>query len=279
MTSVIVKSDAPGASALVREYRRVHALDRLDIAVTIDKKPVREKEGVHIAFSFAVPGATVRVDTGWAWVRPEADQIEGACRDFLCARDSVDVSNGEFGVTWTSLDAPLVEFGSLTDETPRESERRVWRRKLEPSTTLFSYAMNNYWHTNYKADQEGPMTLRYAVSPHLGSDPATARKLAAEASTPLIPVAADADRPAPRFPLTVEPGPVVATSLKPAADGRSWLLRLYNASDRPAPVRLSGEAVARGRVFLSDIDGAAGPRLSSPPDLPPSGILTLLIHR
>jgi hypothetical protein len=279
VTSVIVKSDAPGASALVREYRRVHALDRLDIAVTIDKKPVREKEGVHIAFPFAVPGATVRVDTGWAWVRPEADQIEGACRDFLCARDSVDVSNGEFGVTWTSLDAPLVEFGSLTDETPRESERRVWRRKLEPSTTLFSYAMNNYWHTNYKADQEGPMTLRYAVSPHLGSDPATARKLAAEASTPLIPVAADADRPAPRFPLTVEPGPVVATSLKPAADGRSWLLRLYNASDRPAPVRLSGEAVARGRVFLSDIDGAAGPRLSSPPDLPPSGILTLLIHR
>jgi hypothetical protein len=247
--------------------------------VTVDKAPVREKESVHIAFPFAVPGATVRVDTGWAWARPEADQIEGACRDFLCARESVDVSNGEYGLTWTSLDAPLVEFGALTDETPRESERRVWRRKLEPSTTLFSYAMNNYWHTNYKADQAGPVTLRYSVSPHLGSDPATAKRLAAEASTPLIPVAADPDHPSPRFPLTVEPGPVVATSLKPAADGKSWLLRLYNASDRPAPVRLSGEAVARGRVFLCDIDGASPAPLHSSLDLPPSGILTVLILR
>ncbi|MCK7483887.1 MAG: hypothetical protein M0C28_48030 [Candidatus Moduliflexus flocculans] len=79
-------------------------------------------------------------------------------------------------MTWTSIDAPLVEIGALTDETPRESERRVWRRKLEPSATLFSYAMNNYWHTNYKADQEGPVTLRYAVSPHLGSDPAVGQE-------------------------------------------------------------------------------------------------------
>ena len=279
LTTIAVRSQAPGARGLLREYRVVRGLDRLDIAVTVDKTPVREKEGVHIAFPFAVPGAIVRVDTGWAWARPEADQIEGACRDFLCARDSVDVSNGEYGLTWTSLDAPLVEFGALTDETPRESERRVWRRKLEPSATLFSYVMNNYWHTNYKADQAGPVTLRYAVSPHPGSDPATAKRLAAEASTPLIPVAADPDRLSPRFPLTVEPGPVVATSLKPAADGKSWLLRLYNASDRPAPVRLSGEAVARGRVFLSDIDGASSAPLPSSLDLPPSGLLTLLIRQ
>ena len=279
LTSFSTRSQAPGARGLLREYRVVRGLDRVDIAVTVDKTPVREKEGVHIAFPFAVPGATVLVDTGWAWARPEADQIEGACRDFLCARDSVDVSNAEYGLTWTSLDAPLVEFGAITDETPRESERRIWRRALEPSTTIFSYAMNNYWHTNYKADQEGPVTLRYAVSPHLGSDPATAKRLAAEASTPLIPVAADPDRPSPRFPLTVEPGPVIATSLKPAADGKSWLLRLYNASDRPAPVRLSGEAVARGRVFLSDIDGASSAPLPSSLDLPPSGLLTVLILR
>lgn len=279
LTTIAVRSQAPGAQGLLREYRVVRGLGRLDIAVTVDKTPVREKEGVHIAFPFAVPGATVRVDTGWAWARPEADQIEGACRDFLCARDSVDLSNGEYGLTWTSLDAPLVEFGAITDETPRESERRIWRRALEPSTTLFSFAMNNYWHTNYKADQAGPVTLRYAVSPHVGSDPAPAKKLAAEAATPLVPIAADPDRPAPRFPLTVEQGPVVATSLKPAADGKSWLLRLYNASDRPAPVRLSGEAIARGRVFLSDIDGASAAPLPSSLDLPPSGLLTLLIRQ
>ncbi len=279
LTSIIARSGAPGAEKLVREYRRVHALDRLDIAVTIDKTLVRDKESVHIAFPFAVPGGAARVDGGWASVRPEIDQLEGACRDFFCARDSVDISNGEFGVTWTSLDAPLVEIGAMTDETPRNGERRAWRRRIEPSTTVFSYAMNNYWHTNYKADQPGPVTLRYAVSPHLGSDPATAKKLALEAATPLVAVTADPRRPPPIFPIAVGPGPIVALTLKPAAGESGWVLRLYNASDRPAPLRLSGEAFERDRVFLSDIDGAAAAPLTAPLEVPAFGILTLRVSR
>ena len=279
VNSIVLRSDAPGAKGLLREYRFVEGLDRLDVAVTLDKEKVREKEGVHIAFPFAVPGGAARVDVGWASVRPEADQIEGACRDFFGARDSVDFSNGEFGVTWTSLDAPLVEIGALTDETPRTSERRVWLRKLEPSTTLFSYAMNNYWHTNYTADQEGPVILRYAVSPHLGSDPATAKRRGLEAATPLVAVAADPAAPTPRFPLTIEPGSIIATSLRPTADGQAWILRLYNASARPETLKLSGEAADRGRVFLSDVDGAEGPSLPASLEVPPSGILTLRIIR
>jgi len=277
VSSLVVESAAPGTRGLVREYRVVDGLARLEIAVTIDKAKVRDKEGVHIAFPFAVPGATARVDVGWGVVRPETDQIEGACRDFFCARDSVDISNGEYGLTWTSIDAPLVEIGAVTDETPRRSERRSWQRTIAPSTRLFSYVMNNYWHTNYKADQEGPVTLRYAVTPHRGSDTAAAKRLAAEAATPLVAIEADASSAAPQFPLAVGPGPFVATRLKPSADGKAWILRLFNASGSPAPVRLSGEAFDQGRVFLSGLDEAAGPRVSSPPEVPGFGILTLLI--
>jgi alpha-mannosidase len=279
VASLVVTSDAPGTKGLVREYRVVDGLDRLDIAVTLDKKRIREKEAVHIAFPFAVPRGAARVDVGWGFVRPEADQLAGACRDFFCARDAVDVSNGDFGVTWTALDAPLVEVGAITDETPRESERRVWLRKLEPSTTLFSYAMNNYWHTNYKADQEGPVTLRYTVSPHRGSDTAAAKKLSLEAATPLVPVLADAASPVPSFPLSVRTASFVATSLKPSADGQAWILRLLNASDRPETLRLSGEAVERGRVFVSDLAEVEAAPVSAPVELPGFGILTLRILR
>ncbi|OGD12645.1 MAG: hypothetical protein A2W20_02985 [Candidatus Aminicenantes bacterium RBG_16_66_30] len=279
VASLIVESDAPGARGLRREYRVVDGLDRLDISVTIDKEKVREKEGVHIAFPFAVPGGEIRVDVGWGFVRPELDQIDGACRDFFCARDSVDISNKDFGVTWTALDAPLVEVGAITDETPRESERRLWLRKLEPSSLLFSYAMNNYWHTNYKADQEGPVTLRYVVAPHRGPDTAAAKRLGLEAASPLLPIAADPASPAPRFPLTVDTPAFVAMSLRPSADGRAFLLRLLNASGRPETLRLSGKAFDRGRVFLSDIDGAQGAAFTAPLEVPSFGILTLRINR
>jgi alpha-mannosidase len=182
-------------------------------------------------------------------------------------------------VTLTALDAPLVEVGAITDETPRESERRVWLRKVEPSTALFSYAMNNYWHTNYKADQEGPVTLRYAISPHRGSDTATAKKLGLEATTPLVAVRADAASPVPGIPLAIGPGTMVATSLKPSEDGKGWVLRLLNASDKPEKLRLSGQAFENGGVFLSDLAEIEGAPVSAPVELPGFGILTLRIRR
>jgi hypothetical protein len=58
VASLVVESGAPGAKELVREYRVVDGRPRFEIAVTIDKSKVREKEGVHIAFPFAVPGGT-----------------------------------------------------------------------------------------------------------------------------------------------------------------------------------------------------------------------------
>ena len=276
--SLIVESDAPGARGLVREYRVIDGLSRLDIAVTVDKDRVRNKEGVHIAFPFAVPGGTARVDIGWGFVRPEIDQIAGACRDFFGARDSVDISNEEYGLTWTSLDAPLVEIGAVTDETPRRGERRAWLQELAPSTRLFSYVMNNYWHTNYKADQEGPVTLRYVLAPHRGSDTVAAKRLGLEAANPLIPVAAGRDSPVPRFPLDVRSPGFVATRLKPSPDGKAWVLRLFNASSVPGKLVLSGAAFDRGRVFLSDLSETQGPPLSVPLEVPAFGILTLLIR-
>jgi alpha-mannosidase len=83
----------------------------------------------------------------------------------------------------------------------------------------------------------------------------------------------------PRFPLAIGPGPFVATSLKPSADGKAWILRLLNASDRAEALRLSGPAFDRGRVFLSDLGEAESTPVTGPIELPGFGILTLRINR
>jgi hypothetical protein len=279
VASLFIESDAPGAKGLTREYRIVSGLNRLDLSLAIDKEKVRKKESVHIAFPFSVPGGQARVDVGWGFVRPEIDQIAGACRDFFCARDSIDVSNEEFGVTWTALDAPLVEIGAITDETPREGERRAWLEKASPSSLVYSYAMNNYWHTNYKADQEGPVTLRYSVAPHRGNGTATVKRLGLEAASPLLPVSADAAAPVPRFPLTLDSPAFAAMSLRPSQDGEAWMLRLLNASDRAETLCLSGKAFLADRVLLSDLNEFPGPPNNRPLEVPAFYILTLRINR
>jgi alpha-mannosidase len=55
------------------------------------------------------------------------------------------------------IDAPLASFGDIN--------RGKWPGTFAPKTaTLFSYVMNNYWHTNYRAGQGGDFTFRYALT-------------------------------------------------------------------------------------------------------------------
>lgn len=160
VAALLVEAEsAPGARRVVREIRVVNGLDRVDLAVTVDKLPVREKEGVHVAFPLRVPGGQLRFDVATAVVRPDSDQLAGSSRNVVNVQSWVDVSNDSLGVTWASADAPLVEIGGLNAESP-------WMRSLPRTQTFFSYVMNNYWHTNYKADQDGPVRFRYALRPH-----------------------------------------------------------------------------------------------------------------
>ena len=163
-----IESQAPGARRLTRRVRIVSGMAQVDLADTIDKEAIRDKEGVHIGFGFNVPGAVTRMDMPLSVVRPEQDQLAGANRNWYPVQNWVDVSNAKLGVTWATVDAPLVEVGGLSANIPgfvSQTDPR-WIQHTASSATFYSWVMNNHWHTNYKADQEGPVTFRYAIAPH-----------------------------------------------------------------------------------------------------------------
>ena len=114
VASLLIESDAPGCKSLAREVRVVDGLDDVEIINTVDKLPIRAKEGVHFGFGFNVPDGMPRFDVGWAAVRPELDQIPAACKNWFSVQRWVDISNDKFGVTWSPVDAPLVEVGGIT---------------------------------------------------------------------------------------------------------------------------------------------------------------------
>jgi alpha-mannosidase len=139
--------------------------------------------------------------------------------------------------------------------------------------------MNNYWHTNYKADQEGQVILRYVVQPHAGFDTSVVKRLGLEASRPLLPVPADDSRPVPGFGLTVGPTPFVVTCLKPSEDGRAWIMRILNAGARPEDLRLEGMLADRGGIYLSNPAEDKLKRMSGPFEVAGFGIVTLRVER
>jgi hypothetical protein len=51
-----------------------------------------------------------------------------------------------------SSDLPLIEIGEPIDES-QVMGAKVWKRESQNIEKLYLYAFNNYWHTNYKAEQ------------------------------------------------------------------------------------------------------------------------------
>jgi hypothetical protein len=142
LASLIIDSEAPSCKSLSREVRVISGLNRIELINTVDKLPIRAKEAIHFGFGFNVPDGIVRMDVGLAEVRPEVDQIPAACKNWFSVQHWVDIANEDFGVTWSPIDAPLVELGGITANLiGSQTDWRVWIQHLRPSQTLYSWVM------------------------------------------------------------------------------------------------------------------------------------------
>lgn len=278
VASLRVESEAPGCRGLVRQMRLVDGLKWVELTNTLDKRDIREKESVHFGFAFTVPDGQMRMDTPWAVVRPEKDQLAGACKNYFTVGRWIDLSNAKLGVTWATIDAPLVEIGGITVDVPSPFDPKVWIERLAPSGTFYSYVMNNYWETNYKASQDGPTTFRYALLPHGKFDQATAARFGMERSQPLIVVPVDRGAPAQPSLFTVEPSGVLVTSLKPSLDGKALMVRLFNAAESEEQVAMKWPGPSLPRVMRSGPKEEAGSCVEGAFELPSLGIITLRVE-
>ena len=276
VASLLVESEAPGCAKFSREIRVIDGLVRVDIINVLDKKAVREKEGVHLGFAFDVPKGVMRMDIPWAVARPEIDQLPGSCKNWFTVGRWVDVSNQERGVTWATLDAPMVLVGAITaDRIGSLPNPDDWLAKLEPSQTLYSMLMNNHWFTNYKADQDGPTTFRYSVLPHRQYDQAAAERFGMECSQPLVAAAAQGAAPDARPLLELDTSKVLVATVKPSEDHKALIVRLFGAAGRPAKVTLRWGHNPPQHVWISNLAEAKGAAVTGAVDVPAYGLLTL----
>ena len=268
-----IESSAPSCNSLVRRVRVMADLDYVMIENTVDKQraPLNpdpgkggpgatfaqrgNKESIQFAFPLAVAGGTMTMDVPLAIMRPELDQLPGSCKNWLPVGRWIDVSSAEQGVTWVTLDAPLVEIGGIT-ATMLGSQRNpdVWRKRIEPTQLFYSWVMNNHWGTNYRAYQQGPATFRYALRPHRGNSRAEKERFATALSQTLVishaPELTTASEPM----LRLSSEDVLVQTLKPSDDGQAWIVRLFNASEESQDVSLvwSSGAMA-GKAWISNL--------------------------
>lgn len=271
VVSVRAESAAPGCNSLVRRVRLVAGEEHVELTNIVDKKRAplnprpgkggpgdnfaqREaKESVQFAFPFAVRDGAMRMDIPLGMMRPEIDQLPGACKNWLPVGRWIDVSNEEHGVTWVTLDAPLVEVGEISaNMLGSQRDPKLWRHHIAPTQKFYSWAMNNHWGTNYRAYQEGVVEFRYALRPHAGYDAAAASRFAIGLSQPLVVSVASGGAVKPAL-LQVEPQDVLALTLKTSDDGAGMVIRLFGASGEERRARLTWDAPVAPQLWISDL--------------------------
>jgi hypothetical protein len=288
VASLLIDSDAPGCKRLLREVRVVAGLDHVELFNLVDKARLeaadyRAKEGkesVNFAFPFNVPDGRVTIDVPLGLVRVEADQMPSACKNWLTVGRFADVTSEQRGITWVTLDAPLVQVGGITARLLNsQTDPNVWQTTVEPTQRLYSWAMNNHWGTNYRAYQEGPTMFRFILRPHGAPDLPEAERFATGSSQPLLCVRASGTQPPSTSLLRVEPSDILVTALKPADDGKGWIVRLFNAGSRERAATLTWSGSEPAPMSFSNTAEHPGAAIRGPIPIPPRGLVTVRLER
>jgi hypothetical protein len=173
------------------EYLRESGQEHIEY--TINPLEGRAKYAFHLTFPFNIPNPTVRIGISDTCVTPESGRIPGSNNDFFCAQRWIDVSNDSMGVTIVCPQGALWEVGDMVDErktVPGKGTNpeyyKAWKTEAKSSSRIYLYALNNYWHTNFKADQEGPITYDIYLKMHGPFKLDDARRFGLEMTRPLI---------------------------------------------------------------------------------------------
>ena len=171
-SSLVVLSSPKMCPSLEQRIVLYDDIKRIDLVNVLNKEETFDPEAVYFAFPFDVgpaqPGPNVRFEIAGADMAPGTEQLPGTTLDWHTVQHWVEFSGKDARVIWSPVEAPLVQFGDINTGT--------WQKVLDLANAwVFSYAMNNYWMTNFKASQEGRVEFRYSLTslpPGTGGGPA-----------------------------------------------------------------------------------------------------------
>lgn len=250
-----MESSAENTPTILCEIRIFENKKKIEFVEDISKKEVLTKEAVYFAFPFAMEHPQFQYEIQNGVVDPAKDMYPGAGHEWFSVQHWVAVQQDGVSGTVMPLDTPLMTLGDIN--------RGAWPTEFgQRSGTIFSYAMNNYWHTNYRAAQGGHFQFRYVVTSAASTNPAALSHMGWEEVTPLEEdeirsqdKALDLPRPLDgkqaSF-MTVDDPDLLLETWKPAEDGDGTVVRFLDLGGKPRTVTVSTPLLALDKATEAD---------------------------
>ena len=143
------------SSVILTVYK---SLPRITADLRLHKDSVWEPENLYFALPFAKEGKTVYMDKAGAVFRPRIDQIPGTCVDYYAVQNGAAFVGKQGALLLAAQDIPLMTMGSLEARPVK-----LMGEDSRNSDEVYSWVMNNFWETNFKACLAGFYQFRYTL--------------------------------------------------------------------------------------------------------------------
>jgi len=239
-----------GFELIIKPY---HTQKRIDFTFTINKKLISDPESIYIAFPFTLPNGEIHFDVAGGMIRAGVDQLPGSSNDWNMVQNAAIVRNRDSQIVLGMHEAPLMQFGAIN--TGR------FDAGTEPeSTHMFGWPMNNYWVTNFNADQRGEFEWTYSVTSKRSNRNSHALKHTSADRLPFItrlrPASNRAESTVSEMAMmSAVPENIKLVTARPHPDRQSVLFhfRELDGVDTAFDVQLTGSDETR--VYRTDVNG------------------------
>ena len=161
------------------EIRLFKVAKRIDMMFKGRKNPVTDPEAVYVAFPFALQDGKLFFEAQGGVVQPGENQLLGTTNDWNTVQNFAGLQSPSAQILLVSDEVPLMQFGGIN--TGR------YRPEMKPATgQIYSWVLNNYWTTNFRASQEGEMTWSYALTSGEGTGNAGAARFGWGVRVPFV---------------------------------------------------------------------------------------------
>ena len=165
-----------GLDRLLRKVTLYDSLARIDIINDAVKGPqIANVEMGYFAFPLKMDNFMLRHEMPTGDMKPGAnpdvndpanEQYYSSATAFYTVNRWIDASNQrDWGVTFATLDAPLVSYGKADIGATKGGWNVGYNT---PKSWIYSMAFNNEWQTNFQKTQPGRAIFRYSLRGHAG---------------------------------------------------------------------------------------------------------------
>jgi len=150
------KGTAGSPKGLVTEIRLFKNVKKIDFQFKGAKEIVTTPEALYVAFPFALPQSRIVFET-IGGILTQGQQLTGSSSDWNAAQNFVSVRGKTGQIIVVSNEIPLWQFSDF-------NLGKFERYPKPGKTSLYSWVMNNYWFTNFRAFQEGGFHWGYQIT-------------------------------------------------------------------------------------------------------------------